>query len=187
MAAFLDFEAIKASVSYERAIALLGITMSKKNATQWRSVCPACGGDERTLVVTEGQGFYCWRNPATKKGGDVIAFVAHVKGISMKEAAELLSRDTSSTVPQVKVEVQEGGFKPLDYLEHAHEAVVALGFNVELCKELGIGYAGRGILRGTVAIPVRDEHGVLRGYVGATDLTIPPSFMSNVVPLKKKA
>lgn len=181
---FVDFAELKERVSFGQAIALLGITM-QKHGTQWRGPCTACkkGGD-RALVVTEGKGFFCF---ATHTGGDVIAFVAHVRGCAVKEAAMLLARDTvPSTVPEV---VKEGdkSLAPLTYLEHDHAAVLAVGFDPEIAKRLGIGYAPKGIMRGTVAIPIRDSTGALLGYIGVEEARLPSDFMGNVVPLKKPA
>ena len=77
--------------------------------------------------------------------------------------------------------------QPLSYLQADHEAVVAVGFDVEVAKALGIGYSPKGLMRGTVAVPVRDEHGQLMGYIGITEATLPPSFTSNVVKFPKTA
>jgi hypothetical protein len=65
---------------------------------------------------------------------------------------------------------------------------VALGFDPEFCERHGIGYAPRGVVRGSVAIPFRNADGVLLGYIGVQDLTyLPPDFTANVVPFKKTA
>jgi DNA primase len=181
MSKFIDFEAVKEAVSFATAIDLLGLQL-KKAGNQWRGACPACKGGDRSLVITEGRGAYCF---SEGKGGDVLWFASHIRGCDAKTAAQFLM----DTVPQEKPASgeQKGGFEPLAYLEAEHEALQALGFNLELCKELGIGWAPKGILRGTIAIPIRDATGKLHGYLGATDLTIPASFMANVVEFKKKA
>jgi hypothetical protein len=79
--------------------------------------------------------------------------------------------------------------KPLEYLEAENPAVVAAGFDPEEAAKLGIGYAGKGIMRGTVAVPIRDETGTLLGYIGVTEARCPPKgfFPTNVVPLQKRA
>ncbi len=183
---FTDFQELKTRVSFEQAINLLGLTL-KRSGNQWRGACPVCKGSDRSLVITEGKGFFCFTKHA---GGDVIALVAHIRGIAVKEAAQFLADTLDSpkaTVPQVKVEGKEGGFKPLDYLEPEHDAVKAIGFDPEFCKAHGIGYAPKGMMRGTVAIPFRDEHGTLLGYLGIEDAKLPPSFTTNVVPFGKKS
>jgi hypothetical protein len=36
-------------------------------------------------------------------------------------------------------------------------------------KQLGIGFANKGLMRGTVVVPIRAEDGTLVGYIGATE------------------
>lgn len=186
MSNFVDFEELKARVGFGQVIQLLALPM-KKTGNQWRGACPTCAkGGERALVVTDQKAWYCF---AAKKGGDQIALVAHIQNSSVKEAAQFLAKSagtrTDETVPQEQDE--ERILAPLSYLEHDHAAVLAIGFDPELAKALGIGYAPKGLMRGTVAIPVRDEKGVLQGYVGVEDARLPPNFMSNVVPFGKKS
>lgn len=184
---FVDFAELKERVSYSDAIELLGLKMKQAGA-QWRGPCPSCGkGGDRALVITEGKGFFCF---GTHKGGDVIALVAHIKDVNVKEAAGFLAKHVGdATVPATVPQEQDEGhtLAPLGYLEHDHAAVVAIGFDTEKAKALGIGYAPKGLMRGTVAVPVRDADGVLRGYIGIEDARLPPDFMTNVVPLRKKA
>jgi DNA primase len=75
----------------------------------------------------------------------------------------------------------------LSYLEADHPAVEAVGFDLEVAKSLGVGYAGKGIMRGTVAIPIRDEHGQLLGYIGVQEARLPPSFTGKVIQFPKTA
>ena len=91
--------------------------------------------------------------------------------------------------------MREGGeqFAPLAYLDPAHEAVEMLGLDAETAKALGIGYAPKGILRGTIAVPIRLEDGTLAGYIGITEAKLPNRWHGieqppdNVVELKRKA
>lgn len=195
---FIDFLAVKEAVSFADAIRFLDLEL-KRSGNQWRGVCPTCGGNDRGLVVTEGRGWYCW---SLKKGGDVIALAAHALGVTAKEAAQELAQragivpvqDTSSntgtrsrTVPES--EGREGSkLSPLSYLEHDHEAVIALGLAPEFCEQQGIGYAPRGVVRGSIAIPFRDERGALLGYFGVQELTyVPADFQpTNIVPFTKR-
>jgi DNA primase len=83
----MDFQQIKAMVSLEKAAEFCGLEL-KRSGDAFRCACPQClkGGD-RGIVITPGKGFYCF---GVKKGGDVIAMVAHVKGIGQLAAASLL-------------------------------------------------------------------------------------------------
>lgn len=194
MGKFIDFEAVKQDYSIEDAAAALKLVMKPGN-NQLRGPCPACkAGGDRALVITPSKSaFYCF---GARKGGDQLALVAHINGVSVKDAAEWLGGGNStsegtvtrkSTVPESEGGEETQKLQPLPYLEAEHPAVEAVGFDPDIAKGLGIGYAGKGIMRGTVAIPVRDEHGVLHGYVGVQEARLPPSFMGkNIVPFTKK-
>jgi len=183
---FVDFEEVKRTVSFGQAIALLKLDM-KHHGQQWRGPCPACkSGGDRALVVTEGKGAYCFAEGA---GGDQIWLAAHILGKSVKDAAAFLSQTTQQTVPSTvpQKEAPSEGLQPLTHLEADHPATVAIGFDIETAKRYGIGYAPKGIMRGTVAIPLRDESGTLVAYIGVEDARLPASLMGNVVQLKKPA
>ncbi len=192
MGNFVDFNELKERVSFGQTIDLLGIQM-KKSGAQWRGACPACkkGGD-RALVVTDSKAFFCF---SAHKGGDQIALVAHVRNCSVKEAAQFLSEGTASseTVPPTVPKEGSGdevrkALAPLAYLEPSHEAVIALGFDPIVAARLGIGYAPKGLCRGRVAVPIRDEQGNLLGYIGLEDPPwLPPDFQTNVVAFKAKS
>jgi len=186
---FIDFQQIKERVSIEKAADYLGLQL-KPSQHQLRGPCPACktGGD-RALALTPSKGlFYCF---AAEQGGDCIKLVAHIHSIKQQDAAqELFDTFTAprqpATIPQPQP--ARGTLEPLDYLEAEHPAVETVGFDLETAKSLGIGYAGKGIMRGTVAVPIRDETGGLLGYIGVTEARLPPKgFLHlNVVPFGKK-
>lgn len=196
--AFIDFSELKAKVSFGQTVSILKLNF-KQAGNQWRGPCPACEkGGERALVITEGKGFYCF---AASAGGDQIALVGHILGLSVKDAASHLAKaagintgtvHTSSTSKSKTVPESEDGdetqkFAPLSYLLPEHAAVDAIGFSDEICAKTGIGFAPKGILRGFVAIPIRDEDGNLLGYIGITEAKLPNSFTSNVIPFNKTA
>lgn len=168
---FVNFEEIKANYPIADVAERLGLKLTKSGNTL-RGPCPSGEGGERALVITPSKGVYY--SFAKEKGGDVIALVSFVNNIEPKQAALWI---TGGTVP-AKNEKPEAkrGFRQLDYLEHDHPAVLALGIEPEDAKRLGIGYAPRGILKGTVAVPIRLEDGTLVGYVGATELRLPPEW-----------
>ncbi len=173
MSSFIDFEEVKKSVSLADAISILGLNLTKRG-DGYRGTCPACeGSSDRALVVTPGKGWYCFH---AKVGGDQIALASHIKGIPAKEAAQLLGGGTAPK-EKVKVEKPGDGFKPLDYLQHDHEAVMALGLDPDVALALGLGYAPRGVLKGTVAVPLRNRDGTIAGYIGLTDVEkLPPKW-----------
>ena len=172
---FLDFNEIKAANPIDEVAHRLGIQLNKSGSSL-RGRCLVCEStDDRNMAITPAKGvFYCF---TWGKGDDVIALVSHTLGIGTKEAAEWLSSPSTAKEKHTKGEApSEGGFKPLDYLQSDHEAVVALGFEPGDADRLGIGFAPRGILKGKVAIPVRLANGKLAGYVGLTECQLPPKW-----------
>ena len=180
MSNFLDFAEIKASFPIEDVVQRLELNVNKSQKS-WRGKCPTCesSGDRNLSISTDRNVFYCLTDC---KGGDQLQLVAHVKGITVKEAAEWLQGPASPTKGNSKEKTakgeapSEGGFKPLDYLVHDHEAVLALGISPEDAERIGCGYAPRGMMKGTIAWPIRSTSGKLLGYIGAVDVKLPSQW-----------
>jgi hypothetical protein len=208
---FVDFPAIKEAIDMEMAIEFLGLHISgQDNPNQVRAPCPACkrGGDRALSISTEKNVFTCMaaKHAGQRTGSDVIALVAHVRGVGMREAGELLQEQfltatdtrtaTRTSTSSQRREPQENkkapatpGLTPLDYLDHAHEAVEALGLSADDAERLGAGYAGKGVLRGLVAIPLRTEDGLLVGYLGCSEGRTGKLHFPNIVqfPQRRRA
>jgi hypothetical protein len=72
-------------------------------------------------------------------------------------------------------------------LEFDHVTVEALGLDPETAQTLGIGYAGRGLTKGFVAVPVRLPSGELTGYIGITEAKLPkPSTFPTWSPFPRR-
>lgn len=190
---YVDFAALKQRLTIEKTAELLGLELRQSGST-FRGPCPACGsGGDRALVITPAkQVWYCW---AAHVGGDLIALTAHVRKCEPKEAAGWLDGGTSPSSkkeqsPEPSTPKGTSTLQPLD-LEYDHPAVAALGFDPVDAQQLGIGYAGRGIMRGLVAIPIRLADGTLTGYIGVEEIAkLPPRWQGlapNVTPLKRPA
>jgi len=180
MSSFIDFAALKERVSVGAAIPLLGLSLKQQNG-QWRGPCPACqSGGDRALVVTPAKNaFYCF---GERTGGDVIAFAAHIRDCSVKDAAAFLTGgegkqdsedasgtgNSSNTVPEERKKGAARSLQPLSYLQPGHESVAALGLDEETCIQFGAGYAPKGIMRGRLAIPIHDSDATLVAYCGRT-------------------
>lgn len=168
-----DFAAIKAAHKIEDVAAKLGLELTTKNG-QLRGKCPSGKGGDRALVLTPAKQVFFSFGEHT--GGDCIQLVAFVNKVSVKEAAAWIQGDTPPTVPEEKAPEARGGFKALDYLDPDH-AAVQMFFEPSVAKALGIGYASRGILRGTIAVPVRNPDGSIAGYLGLTEIDkLPPDW-----------
>lgn len=175
----IDFQEVKAAHPITEVADRLGLTL-KKDGAALRGKCPSGAEGERKFVITPAKG--AWYSFAAQKGGDCISLVAFVKGIGLKDAAAWIIGDNEPEKKKPKAAEGEPaakpseGFKPLDYLQYDHEAVIAVGFDPDVAMKLGIGYAPRGVMRGTIAIPVRDSNGKLCGYVGVTDAKLPSNW-----------
>jgi len=181
---YLDFKSIKQRHSLEDGARLLNLKVTK-SGNQFRGPCPACKSDDRALAITPQTGWYCHK---AQTGGDVIAMVAHVLDLSMRDAAEWLQ----ATVPQSRPDnpspqpKAKETFNPVAFaakLSYSEE-VAALGFDEESAERFGVGF-----LRGKVYIPIRDDTGEIAGFIGYAEgeLKLPPKWLpkSNVVALKR--
>lgn len=173
---FIDFQQLKQEINIEDAMPLLGLQVSQFS-NQMRMPCPACkSGGDRALVITKSKGaFYCF---AKGEGGDVIGLIAHVKGMSMKDAANVLAESFNKKLepqPAAPVETvpsnsspkkEKAGLNPLTYLQPEHPSVQSLGISPETALAFGVGYASKGTMRGRVLFPIRDCMGSLLAYCG---------------------
>ena len=167
---YIDFSELKSRVSILE-VALYYRLAKKGVDIQLRCKCPVCNSNsDRALVITPSKGvFYCHE---AKVGGDCIALVSHIKGIGMKEAALLIDKE----FPKEEPVSEPSKFEGLSYLQFKHDLVQELGFDTETSEKLGIGYAGKGLMRGKVAIPIRLPNGTLVGYIGVIDAKLPKDW-----------
>ena len=167
----VNFNEVKERVSLPDALKMLGLQLTEKDGV-YRGKCPTCNaGGDRALVVTPPNGFYCF---AKRQGGDVIALTAHIKGIEVKAAAEFLMGRPEPASEQI---ASSGRLKPLDYLDPRHEKVLEI-VTEETARFIGMGYAAKGIMRGTVAVPLHDPDGTLVAYVGLEEpYRLPTGFL----------
>lgn len=195
MSAYIDFADLKARVKIEDVAKWLELELKASN-NQFRCPCPGCneGGDRALAITPAKQSFYCF---AEKTGGDLIKLVAHVRGIGQREAAEEIAAAFLTPKQEKCVErapePRQSGFDPDAYaagLEHDHPAVEAVGLGAEVAKALSIGFASKGILAGTVAVPVRLSDGTVAGFIGLTEIARLPkrwNLTPKIVPFQKKA
>lgn len=168
------FDEVKRVTTIDRVAAWLGFSGT-------RMQCPVNKGDKRELAIfPKTQTFCCYgcRKPgmqASEYSGDLIQFAAHVKQTKVKhEAVEIMEKfhgykPTSKGLPS----------SGLPYLEPHHDAVKLLGFNTTVAEEYGIGFANKGTMRGYILVPIRNEKGDLKGYLGfppGTEIKLPKDF-----------
>lgn len=170
----LDFAAIKKGASIEQVLTMLGIATAKCSNGQLRGKCPICDGNNpRAFVVTPDKNLFYSFCDTCRCGGDQIELVARVRQVPTKDAARLIAEHFAA--PQKPRDALE----PLDHLDPTHEAVTAFGIPPAMAASLGIGYAKRGVLRGSVGFPIRTSTGELLGYIGVKpgmDIIVPKSL-----------
>jgi DNA primase len=177
---FVDFAELKTRVSIEQALPVLGLNLLPHGG-QYRGPCPVCkSGGDRALVVTPAKGlFYCF---AAKIGGDVIALTAHIRGTTVKDAADELSRafgivqnstgtvsKSRATAPQAQEARKQPAFDPEAYaarLDASHASLAPLGISPETLKAWKAGYSNAGTNRGRLAIALHDRDGNILGFAG---------------------
>lgn len=183
----IDFAAVKSAVSIEQVLRMCDTPKLTRHGEQYRAPCPRCkSGGDRALVVTPSKAaFYCF---AEKRGGDSIALLAHIHGISQREAAQAIQNHFGLEKSVAKADTRthtdhspeptnsSGGrgvasslFKVIDallYLDPAHEALEPLGISPETIEHFGGGYASKGVMRGRLALPIHTHDGKLIAYVG---------------------
>lgn len=161
----ISFQEIKDRVGILDVVPMLNLKL-RQHGEQWRGRCPACSGDDRSLVLTEGKGYYCFKQ---KRGGDVIALVSHISGLAPLEAAKAIllqfppNRTKADPTGQQK---PTGDLQPLPYLVYDHESVDAMKLTPDVAEALGIGFAPKGMMRSRVVVPLRLPNGRLVGYLG---------------------
>ena len=182
MAYSLDFKAIKEAVPIQHVLEMLEIKHLTPHGEGMRGQCPLCQvANPRGFVVTSAKNaWYCF---SEKKGGDIIELVARHGRVTQKEAAgriashfKLDGASQSADTSGIRLEATGGGpksegFDPLAYqksLQPDHEALEELGVSPATIRQLGGGYASKGVLRGRLALPIYGVEGAIKAFFGLT-------------------
>ena len=172
MGTYVDFNHVRRQVSIVQVAEWLGLELTPKG-NQLRGSCPLHDGGSRALVITPSENiWYCWASEC-KSGGGTIELVAKIRQLDFRDAAIAIQRHFLPGPGKLPTPA-DAPLQPLEYLEAKHALVQELGFEEAIARSLGIGYASRGLMRGRVAIPLRDEQGRLTGYVGVNPALTPP-------------
>ena len=204
----VDFQKVKEAASADVVIRFLNLSLKSQGDT-YRGRCPICHSDDpRAFVITARKRlFHCFKckpSAGEKAGGDMLALVARVKGIPVRDAAIELAdfcgvalasgentkpaSDTGSgTVPPSP---ERKGFDAEKYaagLDPAHAALESLGVSPETFKAWKAGYSPTGVNRGRLALPVCARDGTVIAYCGRalTDQQQPALIFPNgVTPIE---
>lgn len=162
----VDFAQLKERVTPAQAMHILGLTMRENPPGQFRGMCPACkSGGDRALSVHATRGFTCF---SAHQSGDVISLVAHIKGVSAKDAAQFLEDSVKPVAKPKTVETREvfDAEKYASRLDPSHDALLSLGVTAETFRVFKAGYSNAGLHRGKLALPLHDRDGRCVGYFG---------------------
>jgi hypothetical protein len=170
----MDFREIAARVPILDAASFLGLEVK-----QARSPCPACnrGGERALQFFTDTQKFKCW-GAEQKTWGDSIQLVAHIKGITMTEAAALLvsHNGLSSIAKPAQKKMSFDMEKYRESLTTEHELLTKAGITPDLAKEIGCGVAPKGAHQGKLVIPLYNRTGKFLVYAAADGLKLPTKW-----------
>lgn len=190
---WIDFAELKRQVSITDVLARYGILdgLREKKPGKLVGSCPIHGGKNGTSFnVDSGKNvFHCFSQCG---GGNVLDLVMKLEDCSIREAGEKLSdwfelrfdrrggiAKTAKRRPKPRSATASHNSgrsdasrvnppleRPLKGLNHDHPYLVERGLTVPTIKEFGIGHCTRGLMRGRIAIPIHDEHGILVAYAG---------------------
>src|SRR6185295_7922173 len=185
--AFVSFAEVKARVGFEILLERYGLIQGlTRKGESLAGPCPLCGaGGKRPFTVNLSKNaWYCFGK--CRGGGNVLDFVARKEGVEIRRAAELLNRwfelDLERTpgaaavrdppkVSQTKPIVALPDANPplsfaLKQIDPEHPAFAAYGLSLATARAFESGHCTKGLLKGRLAIPVRNFTGELVAYVG---------------------
>lgn len=189
MTDWVNFAEIRARVSLEQVIFdYYGLTGFKRKGQRLTGPCPVHGGDSPRAFHAElsRNVWHCFTG--CQGGGNQLDFVAKREGISIREAAlrlqaHFLGSETSAAPVRKPAEDAEKPAQAPRESETDERPNPPLNVNLKLrgdhphlvqdrrlaeetIAHFGVGYCSKGILRGMIAIPIKDENGTLVAYAG---------------------
>lgn len=180
---WVDFKAVKAAISMERALAYYGVMLRRVHGPYLRGRCPLPGHASKrstqSLIVNTEKNVWichsasCVESRSGRSGGNVLDFVAAMERCSLRDAAlKLQDRFALTSTPSpgtsmvparaarsVAPMVAEGSNKPLAFtlrgLDPHHPYLVERGVDFNTSLHFGMGfYAGKDCMEGRIVIPI---------------------------------
>jgi DNA primase len=201
----VPFAQVKRAVGIEAVLSRYGLlsTLELRGANL-TGHCPFCEGSSkrRFRASPEKNAWYCF---GCKRGGNVLDFVAEREGMTLRAAAVALNdwfslglgspdapakpapEPAVAAAPAADAVLELGANLPLTFalktLDAAHLSVAGLGLSPITVNQFGLGYCNKGLLKGRIAVPIRNSKGELLAYAGLSpDLAsdgrylFPPKF-----------
>lgn len=184
---FVSFAEVKRAVTLEAVLSRYGLLAGlKPRGDNLSGACPFCAEAQgsRFKASLAKNAWYCF---GCKAGGNILDFVAKREGVSLREAAVRLEewfdlglvtfgrekprREGKAAEPCTSESVTvPARNEPLAFtlktIDPGHASVQALGLSDGVVSEFGLGYCARGLLKGRIAVPIRNFAGDLVAYIG---------------------
>lgn len=195
MSQFVDFKALRKSLSFERVLEHYGITVKKQRGNRHVGFCPlpTHQGKKKSPSFSAKLDFGCWQCFGCKASGNVLDFALRMEGLDpenmqdLRQVAlklqEIFGAPAPSPPPTGKASVPAKRptpppaknlpvvvNPPLDFelqnLDVEHPYLKSRGLLPETIERFGLGYCNRGLMKGRVVIPLHDADDNLVGYAG---------------------
>jgi DNA primase len=188
---FVDFKTVKAAVSMEQVLQRYNLLADlRRSGDRLSGYCPIHKGTnaQQFRVSLTKNVWHCFGNCGG--GGNVLDFVSAMENVPVKEAALLLTqwfgllpppprppkppkpeREAGPAAQEVDTESALAPPNPaLDFelqnLDPEHTYLAERGLTPEIIAQFGLGYCGKGLMRGRIAIPIHNFAGELVAYCG---------------------
>jgi DNA primase len=184
---WVDFKQLKADVSIEQVAAHYGINLRRVGGTELRGRCPlpthTSSRSRDSFAVNIARNVWscrslsCMQARGGRPGGNILDFVSLMERCSIREAA-LRLQQWSGTAPERFIVPREARPDPvasenpplrfaLQYVDETHPYLTSRGVSLRMARTFGLGfYAGKGLLRGRIVIPIHNDAGELVAYAG---------------------
>lgn len=191
MIGWVDFSAVKQTVSLEAVLRHYQIPNLRRHRDQLQGCCPIHQGqrDDSFRVHLTKNILQCF---ACQAHGNVLDFVAAMEQCSIREAALRLQQwfgvcasgsypDAASGQKGKLVRKEEASNFPLRFaltgVEPNHPYLAQRGIDPATAAEFGVGfYPGPGLMSGRIVIPIRNLHRQLVAYAGRALDDRPPKY-----------
>ena len=167
----IDFAVVKEQASFSAVLDRYGI--KHQNSHGRASVlCPFHDDHKPSLSVDfEQKLFHCF---SCEEKGSILDFVAKMEKVTLFEAARMIADWCGLTANGKRsldfpVKSAEEVNRPLGFtlqLDPTHPYLAERGLTPEIIDTFGLGYCGKGLHNGRIAIPIHDASGNLVAYAG---------------------
>jgi DNA primase len=196
MSEFVDFKALRKSLSFERVLEHYGISVKKQRGNRHVGYCPLAThqGKKKSPSFSAKLDIGVWQCFGCKASGNLLDFAVRMEGLNPENMQDLrqvalklqetFGAPSAPQLPPAKVQIPVKKpapsppaknlpvivNPPLDFelqnLDVDHPYLKGRGFLPETIERFGLGYCNRGLMKGRVVIPLHDADDNLVGYAG---------------------